>query len=65
VIRDLGCGFKASYETRADGWFEVCFFRNGRRLISSAFKPEREEDALKVFTGTTRDQLMRSLRVVL
>ena len=57
VIRDLGCGFKASYEVR--------FFRNGRKIVANVFKPEREEEALHVFTGTTREQLLRSLKVVL
>lgn len=54
----MGGGFKASYEVRADGVHEVRFFRNGRKVIAHAFKPEREEDALEVFTGTTREQLL-------
>jgi hypothetical protein len=65
VIRDLGCGFKASYEVRPDGFHEVRFFRYGRKIVANVFKPGREEEALHVFTGTTREQLLHSLKVVL
>lgn len=64
VIRDLGGGFKASYELRPDGSHEVRFFRYGRKIVANVFKPWREEEALHVFTGTTREQLLHSLKVV-
>jgi hypothetical protein len=60
----MGQGFKAAYEVRADGFHEVRFFRYGRLIVSTAFRPGREDDALKVFTGTTREELMTKLRDV-
>lgn len=63
MTRDLGRGFKAAYERLSDGCFEVKFFRNGRKIVGTVFRPHREEDALRVFTGTTREDLMRTLKV--
>jgi hypothetical protein len=60
----MECGFKASYEVRPDGFHEVRFFRYGRKIVAAVFRPGREEDALHVFTGTTSDQLLRSLKGV-
>jgi hypothetical protein len=47
----------------ADGMHEVRFFRNGRRISTRLFR--EEDDALRVFMKTTRDQLLRSLPVLL
>ena len=57
-MRDLGGGFKASYERRSDGCHEVRFFRNGRMVAAHVFKPGREDEALQTFTGVSREDLL-------
>ena len=57
MIRDIGSGFKASYEVTPDGMHHVNFFRNGRKIYGRVFK--QQGDALMAFTATTRLQLVQ------
>jgi hypothetical protein len=61
VTRDMGLGFKASYQRREDGWHQVLFFRYGRRVRELTFRPHQEDDALRAFTTTKPDEMLRAL----
>lgn len=56
LTRDCGSGFRACCEPRADGHYQVTFYRNGRRYLARVFK--LEDDALRFFTGITREKLL-------
>lgn len=57
----MGLGFKATYQRREDGWHEVLFFRYGRRMQELTFRPNQEDDALRVFTTAKPDEILRRI----
>ncbi len=57
----MGLGFKATYQRREDGWHQVLFFRYGRRVRELTFRPHQEDDALRAFTTTKPDEMLRAL----
>jgi hypothetical protein len=59
VTRDLGLGFKVTYERRSDGSHIVRFFRYGRRYDEMTFRAAAEDDALRLFTTIKAEVLLK------
>jgi len=59
VTRDLGLGFKVTYERRSDGSHLLRFFRYGRRYKETTFRAAAEDDALRLFTTIKAEALLK------